>query len=308
KDGKAIVYISHRLKEIFEICDDITVLRDGKYVGEAKVAHFTEDKIIEMMVGRKLTEQFPRTDFKMGDIVLEVKNLSNEYVNNISFSVKSGEILGIAGLMGCGRTELAKTIYGHIKKQSGEIYINGNKIENKSAKDGLYNGIAYVSEDRKGDGLILGLSVKENITISSLDKLISSGRIDKTKESKEVKDYIGKMNIKTPSQNQIIKNLSGGNQQKVAIAKALMTNPKVLILDEPTRGVDVGAKKEIYDLINEFKKEGKAVIMISSEMPEILGISDRVLVLSEGRISGEFDIKDASQENIMKSAVGTKEV
>jgi ribose transport system ATP-binding protein len=308
KDGKAIVYISHRLKEIFEICDDITVLRDGKYVGEAKVTDLTEDKIIEMMVGRKLTEQFPRTDIKIGDVVLEVKNLSNEYVNNVSFNVKSGEILGIAGLMGCGRTELAKTIYGHIKKQSGEIYINGNKIENKSAKDGLNNGIAYVSEDRKGDGLILGLSVKENMTISSLDKLISAGRIDKTKENKEVKDYIGKMNIKTPSQNQIIKNLSGGNQQKVAIGKALMTNPKVLILDEPTRGVDVGAKKEIYDLINEFKKEGKAVIMISSEMPEILGISDRVIVLSEGKISGEFDIKDATQENIMKSAVGTKEV
>lgn len=308
KDGKAIVYISHRLKEIFEICDDITVLRDGKYVGEEKVTNLTEDKIIEMMVGRKLTEQFPRTDTKIGDVVLEVKNLSNEYINNISFNVKSGEILGIAGLMGCGRTELAKTIYGHIKKQSGEIYINGNNIENKSAKDGLYNGIAYVSEDRKGDGLILGLSVKENMTISSLDKLISTGRIDKTKENKEVKDYIGKMNIKTPSQNQIIKNLSGGNQQKVAIGKALMTNPKVLILDEPTRGVDVGAKKEIYDLINEFKKEGKAVIMISSEMPEILGISDRVLVLSEGKISGEFDIKDATQENIMKSAVGTKEV
>jgi ribose transport system ATP-binding protein len=308
KDGKAIVYISHRLKEIFEICDDITVLRDGKYVGEAKVVDFTEDKIIEMMVGRKLTEQFPRVDVKIGDVVLEVKNLSNEYVNNVSFNVKSGEILGIAGLMGCGRTELAKTIYGHIKKQSGEIYIRGNKTENKSAKDGLSNGIAYVSEDRKGDGLILGLSVKENITISSLDKLISSGKIDKTKESKEVKDYIGKMNIKTPTQNQIIKNLSGGNQQKVAIAKALMTNPQVLILDEPTRGVDVGAKKEIYDLINEFKKEGKAVIMISSEMPEILGISDRVLVLSEGRVSGEFDIKDATQENIMKSAVSTKEV
>jgi ribose transport system ATP-binding protein len=210
--------------------------------------------------------------------------------------------------MGAGRTELGKTIYGHIKKQSGEIYVKGKKVENKSSKDGLKNGIAYVSEDRKGDGLILGLSVKENMSISSLDKISSIFKVNKQKELDEVKNYIKKMNIKTPSENQIIKNLSGGNQQKVAIAKALMTNPDVLILDEPTRGVDVGAKKEIYDLINELKKEGKAIIMISSEMPEILGMSDRILVLSEGKLSGEFDRKEASQEKILKSAVNAEEV
>ena len=307
-EGKSIVYISHRLKEIFEICEAITVIRDGKYVGYEKIENLDEDKMIEMMVGRKLTDQFPKIETNKKDIALEVKNLKNQYVNDISFNVAGGEIVGIAGLMGAGRTELGKTIYGYLKKQSGEIYVKGNKVENKSAKDGLKNGIAYVSEDRKGDGLILGLSVKENMSISSLDKVSSIFKVNKQKELDEVKSYIKKMNIKTPSENQIIKNLSGGNQQKVAIAKALMTNPDVLILDEPTRGVDVGAKKEIYDLINELKKEGKAIIMISSEMPEILGMSDRILVLSEGKLTGEFDREEASQEKILKSAVNTEEV
>lgn len=307
-EGKSIVYISHRLKEIFEMCDYITVIRDGRYVGQENVCEVNEDKMIEMMVGRKLTDQFPKLEVEKKDVILEVKNLKNKYVHDVSFSVKGGEILGISGLMGAGRTELAKTIYGYYKKQSGQVYIKGNKVENKSPKDGLKNGIAYVSEDRKGDGLILGLSVKENMSISSLDRVSSPFRVNKQKELDEVKDYIKKMNIKTPSENQIIKNLSGGNQQKVAIGKALMTHPEVLILDEPTRGVDVGAKKEIYDLINEFKKQGKAVIMISSEMPEILGMSDRILVISEGKVSGEFDIKDASQELILKSAVSNKGV
>lgn len=307
-EGKSIVYISHRLKEIFEMCDYITVIRDGKYVGQENVCEIDEDKMIEMMVGRKLTDQFPKLEVNKKDVILEVKNLKNQYIHDVSFNVKGGEIVGISGLMGAGRTELAKTIYGYYKKQSGEVYVKGKKVENKSAKDGLKNGIAYVSEDRKGDGLILGLSVKENMSISSLDKVSSLLSINKQNELTQVKNYINKMNIKTPSENQIIKNLSGGNQQKVAIGKALMTNPDVLILDEPTRGVDVGAKKEIYDLINEFKKEGKAVIMISSEMPEILGMSDRILVMSDGKLTGEFDIKDASQESILKSAVSNKGV
>ena len=306
-EGKAIVYISHRLKEIFEICDAITVLRDGKYVGYEEVSNLDEDKMIEMMVGRKLTDQFPRVETEMGKAVLEVKNLTNEYINNISFEVKAGEILGISGLMGAGRTELAKTIYGHFKKTSGEIYKYGKLIENKSAKDALKNRIAYVSEDRKGDGLILDLSVKENMSISSLDRVSSLFKINKSKELERVKNYIDRMRIKTPSENQLIRNLSGGNQQKIAIAKALMTHPDVLILDEPTRGVDVGAKKEIYDLINEFKDSGKAVIMISSEMPEILGLSDRIMVLSQGVVTGEFNIETATQESILKCAVEAKE-
>lgn len=306
-EGKAIVYISHRLKEIFEICDSITVLRDGRYVGRENIENLDEDKMIEMMVGRKLTEQFPRLKVDMGETVIKVENLNNQYVKNVSLEVKSGEILGISGLMGAGRSELAKTIYGHIRKTSGKVYVKGREIDNQSSKDGLKNRIAYVSEDRKGDGLILDLSVKENMSISSLDKISSLFKINKNKENERVKSYIDRINIKTPSQNQLIRNLSGGNQQKVAIAKALMTHPDVLILDEPTRGVDVGAKKEIYDLINDFKSQGKAVIMISSEMPEILGLSDRILVLSQGMISGEFDIKDATQEAILKCAVETKE-
>lgn len=306
-EGKAIVYISHRLKEIFEICDSITVLRDGRYVGRENIENLDEDKMIEMMVGRKLTEQFPRLKVDMGETVLKVENLNNQYVKNVSLEVKSGEILGISGLMGAGRSELAKTIYGHIRKTSGKVYVKGREIDNQSSRDGLKNRIAYVSEDRKGDGLILDLSVKENMSISSLDKISSLFKINKNKENERVKSYIDRINIKTPSQNQLIRNLSGGNQQKVAIAKALMTHPDVLILDEPTRGVDVGAKKEIYDLINDFKSQGKAVIMISSEMPEILGLSDRILVLSQGMISGEFDIKDATQEAILKCAVETKE-
>lgn len=307
EEGKSIVYISHRLKEIFEICDSITVLRDGKYVGKEKIENLDQDKMIEMMVGRKLTDQFPRLDVKMGENILKVENLNNEYVKDINFEVKAGEILGISGLMGAGRTELAKTIYGHIRKTSGNIIVKGKKVEAKSCKDGLKHRIAYVSEDRKGDGLILDLSVKENMTISSLDRISSLFKINKKQEDERVKSYIERIRIKTPSQDQLIRNLSGGNQQKIAIAKALMTHPDVLILDEPTRGVDVGAKKEIYDLINEFKSQGKAVIMISSEMPEILGLSDRILVLSHGMITGEFDIKDATQEAILKCAVETKE-
>ncbi|WP_129595829.1 ribose ABC transporter ATP-binding protein RbsA [Anaerophilus nitritogenes] len=307
KDEKGIVYISHRLEEIFRMCDDVTVLRDGRFIGEDEVKNLDENKLIEMMVGRKLTEQFPRIEVKKGELALEVKNLSNEYIKDIHFTLRKGEILGISGLMASGRTELAKTLYGVIQKISGEIYIEGKKVEIKSPQQALQKGIAYVSEDRKGEGLILGLSVKENMTICSLEKFEESLRISSKKEKEAVKRYIGHMNIKTPSENQKIKNLSGGNQQKVSIAKGLMTKPKILILDEPTRGVDVGAKKEIYDLINEFKKEGMSIIMISSEMPEVLGMSDRILVMYQGRISGEFSIEDASQEKIMKCAVGIKE-
>ncbi|EOD01779.1 ribose ABC transporter ATP-binding protein RbsA [Caldisalinibacter kiritimatiensis] len=306
-EGRSIIYISHRLNEIFEICDDVTVLRDGEFIGENSINELNEDKIIEMMVGRKLTEQFPRVDVEKGDVVLKVKELSNDYVKNINFTLRRGEILGISGLMGAGRTELAKTIFGALKKESGEIYLEGKEININSPKDALKEGIAYVSEDRKSEGLILGLSVAENMSISSLKQLTGFlGKIDRNKEKKEVEGYVDKISIKTPSIEQKIKNLSGGNQQKVAIAKSLMTSPKVLILDEPTRGVDVGAKKEIYDIINKFKKEGMSIIMISSEIQEILGMSDRILVMHDGEITGELDIDNASQETIMKHAVGIK--
>ncbi|MGL5122706.1 MAG: ribose ABC transporter ATP-binding protein RbsA [Fusobacteriaceae bacterium] len=306
KEGKSIVYISHRLKEISQICDDITILRDGKFVCEAEVKNIDENFIIEKMVGRTLSEQFPYVKVKLGQEVLRIENLNGEKVKNSSFIIREGEVLGFSGLMGSGRTELARTIYGYNKSNSGKIFINNKEVKINSPSDGVKNGIAYVSEDRKGDGLILELSVLENMTLSSLNKISSYFKINKKKEILEVEDYIKKFNIKTPHIKQIIKKLSGGNQQKVAIAKALLTNPKVLILDEPTRGVDVGAKKEIYDVINKLKKEGLSIIIISSEMPEILGLSDRILVLHEQKIMNDLSIKEATQEKIMRNAVGVK--
>jgi len=304
-ENKSIVYISHRLKEIFEICDYATIMRDGKFIDEAVVADITEDHIIEKMVGRKLKDQFPRIDTELGDVSLRVEDLSGEVTKDINFSLQKGEILGIAGLMGAGRTELAKTIYGCFKKTKGQIHIDGKKVDINSPQEALKNKIAYVSEDRKGDGLLLGLSVKENMSLSSLLKFENRyKKIDEKKEKIEVEEFISKFNIKTPTMDQLIKNLSGGNQQKVAIAKALMTHPKILILDEPTRGVDVGAKKEIYDLINEFKHQGMSIIIISSEMPEILGLSDRIIVMYDKTITGIFSREEATQEKIMKCAIG----
>ncbi|USD43785.1 ribose ABC transporter ATP-binding protein RbsA [Vibrio sp. SCSIO 43135] len=304
--GCGIVYISHRLKEIFEICDDITVLRDGKFIGECQVSDTDEDGLIEMMVGRKLEEQYPRIDVCHGDTCLEVIGLTGSGVHDVSFTLKRGEILGVSGLMGAGRTELMKVIYGALPSERGVINLDNKTINPVSPQDGLANGIAYISEDRKGDGLVLGLSVKENMSLCALDKLTKGGQIQHNEEVIAVEDFIRLFNIKTPTRDQIIGNLSGGNQQKVAIAKGLMTKPKVLILDEPTRGVDVGAKKEIYQLINKFKSEGMSIILVSSEMPEVLGMSDRIMVMHEGRISGEFDAKDADQEKLLACAVGKK--
>ncbi|MBC3619323.1 ribose ABC transporter ATP-binding protein RbsA [Vibrio metschnikovii] len=303
--GCGIVYISHRLKEIFEICDDITVLRDGKFIGQCQVSETDEDGLIEMMVGRKLEEQYPRIDVEPENkVCLEVIGLTGSGIHDVSFTLRRGEILGISGLMGAGRSELMKVIYGALPSERGVINLNGRTINPVSPQDGLANGIAYISEDRKGDGLVLGLSVKENMSLCALDKLTKGIQIQHGAEATAVEDFIQLFNIKTPSRNQIIGHLSGGNQQKVAIAKGLMTRPKVLILDEPTRGVDVGAKKEIYQLINKFKAQGMSIILVSSEMPEVLGMSDRILVMHEGRISGEFDAKQANQENLLACAVG----
>ncbi|SDL03910.1 sugar ABC transporter ATP-binding protein [Natronincola ferrireducens] len=304
-EGKAIIYISHRMEEIFEICDYYTVLRDGKYVSSDLIENTDEEGIIQMMVGRKLEDKFPRIINQAGTEILKVININNEFVKDISFSLKKGEVLGIAGLMGAGRTELAKTIFGAIKMSSGEMYIDNHPLKIKHPKDAIDAGIAYTSENRKEEGLILELSVKDNMTLSSLKELLGViGRIDGKKEKGYVKEYVEKMQIKTPGIHQIIKNLSGGNQQKVVLSKWMMTNPKVLILDEPTRGVDVGAKTEIYRLINELKKKDVGIIVISSELPELLGITDRIVVMYQGRITGEFDRDEATQERIMKCAVG----
>lgn len=308
-EGKSIVYISHRLKEIFEICDDVTVMRDGQFIAEYPINEVDEDRIIESMVGRKLTEQYPRVTCQTGKVLLEIKNLTNFYVKDISFSLRSGEIVGLAGLMGSGRTEMARTIYGVLETEGGEIIVEGKPVRIKSPGQAIKNGISYVSEDRKGNGVVLGLNVKENISLSVLQKLSGLfGVINKKKEEAAALESIKGMSIKTSGVKQLVKNLSGGNQQKVSLSKCLMTNPRILILDEPTRGVDVGAKKEIYDIINQFKKAGMSILMISSEIPEILGMSDRIMVMHEGRLMGCLERETADQESIMRLAVGHREV
>ncbi|WP_147200423.1 ribose ABC transporter ATP-binding protein RbsA [Pantoea sp. MBD-2R] len=305
--GCGIVYISHRMKEIFEICDDVTIFRDGQFIAERAVETLNEDSLIEMMVGRKLEEQYPRLDKAPGDIRLHVEHLSGPGVEDVSFSLRKGEILGVAGLMGAGRTELMKVLYGALTRSSGNVTLDGKKVLTRSPEEGLRCGIVYISEDRKRDGLVLGMSVKENMSLTALDYFShSGGRLKHAEEQLAVSDFIKLFNVKTPSMEQPIGLLSGGNQQKIAIARGLMTRPKVLILDEPTRGVDVGAKKEIYQLINQFKQEGLSIILVSSEMPEVLGMSDRVLVMHEGRLSGDFPIEQATQEVLMAAAVGKK--
>lgn len=303
--GCGIVYISHRMKEIFEVCDDVTIFRDGQFIAEREVATLTEESLIEMMVGRKLEEQYPRLDKAPGEVRLNVEHLCGSGVEDVSFTLRKGEILGVAGLMGAGRTELMKVLYGALSRRSGTVTLDGKNVVARSPEEGLANGIVYISEDRKRDGLVLGMTVKENMSLTALNYFShGGGRLKHSEEQLAVGDFIKLFNVKTPSMNQPIGLLSGGNQQKVAIARGLMTRPKVLILDEPTRGVDVGAKKEIYQLINQFKQEGLSIILVSSEMPEVLGMSDRVLVMHEGRLSGDFPIEQASQEILMAAAVG----
>ena len=306
-EGKSIVYISHRLPEIFRICHDITVLRDGQFIAEKKVDEIDENGLIELMVGRKLEEQYPYEACKSEEIIFEVESLNNRFVKDITFNVRKGEILGVAGLMGAGRTELAKSIYGNIASDTKVMKLSDLPVNAKNENNALSEGIAYVSEDRKKDGLVLGMSVGSNITLASLKQFSSGTVINKKKERSRIEYYQSSMRIKTPTLTQKVKLLSGGNQQKVSIAKALSAQPKVLILDEPTRGVDVGAKKEIYELMNGFKRDGLGIIMISSEIPELLGICDRIMVMREGRITGILSRQDASQEKIMRLAVGAGE-
>ena len=303
--GCGIVYISHRMKEIFEICDDVTVFRDGQFIAERPVNELSEESLIEMMVGRKLEDQYPRLEQAPGEIRLKVENLSGPGVHEVSFTLRKGEILGVSGLMGAGRTELMKLLYGALPRSKGRVWLDGREVVTRAPQDGLASGIVYISEDRKRDGLVLGMSVKENMSLTALRYFSNgSGTLKHGAEQLAVGDFIRLFNIKTPSMEQAIGLLSGGNQQKVAIARGLMTRPNVLILDEPTRGVDVGAKKEIYQLINQFKAEGLSIILVSSEMPEVLGMSDRILVMHEGRSGGEFTREQATQESLMAAAVG----
>lgn len=306
QEGKGIIYISHKMDEIYKIADEITVMRDGVYVGSDTTQNLTYDQLISMMVGRSLEQQFYKTEHKPGGILLEIHELSLEgKFKNISFHIRSGEILGIAGLMGAGRTEIVETIFGLRKKDSGDVFIEGKKAEIKKPKDAIDLGIAFVSEDRKSVGLNLIGSIKENITLANLKKYCSFQTVIRMGEERTVsEEYIEKLRIKTESQNKLTGELSGGNQQKVVIARWLSTSPKIMILDEPTRGIDVGAKAEIYKLMDDFAAEGNCVIMVSSEMPEILGMSDRVIVVHEGTLTGTFNAKEATQEKILAAASG----
>lgn len=305
QNGKAIVFISHKLEEVFEICDQVTVLRDGKMVGGKPIQDLDQQDLIQMMVGRRLEEKFPRQVVAPGPEILRVEQLTQKGVlDAVSLTVKAGEVVGIAGLMGAGRTELAKTIFGALPSERGAIYLEGQKVTVRNPRAAVKQGIAYVSEDRKTTGLFLELSIKHNMTIAALHDFTAGGRIRNQFEQEAVGEYVQKLAIKTPSARQKVKNLSGGNQQKVVLAKWMLIRPRVLILDEPTRGVDVGAKIEIYDLINQLKKSGVAILLISSELPEVMGISDRIVVIHEGKISGEFSHDAATQEAIMRCAVG----
>jgi len=304
--GKAIIYISHKMDEIFKIADFVTVLRDGNYIGTKSISELNKQLLISLMVGRDIKNIFPKENIKRGDVLFEVRGLNKKKIfNNINFKVHSGEILGIAGLMGAGRTELVEAIFGASKADRGEIIIKGKKITINNPRDAIMNGIALVSEDRKIYGLNLKSSVKDNITLANLDKYCLLKQIINIKEERKIVDkQIKTLDIKTPSRNKIVNTLSGGNQQKVVIAKWLLCNPDILILDEPTRGIDIGTKAEIHKIMSLLAEEGKAIIMISSEMPEILGMSDRVIVLYEGKITGKFRRKELDQEKIMACATG----
>ncbi|MFK2825700.1 sugar ABC transporter ATP-binding protein [Bacillus sp. B190/17] len=305
KQGVSIVYISHRMEEIFTICDRITVMRDGKTVDTKRIQETNFDEVVKKMVGRELEDRFPVRHSSHGEVVLEVRDFTRKGAfENISFSVRSGEIIGISGLMGAGRTEIVRAIFGLDRIDSGELYIDGKKEIIDSPNEAVKKGIGFITEDRKDEGLVLDFSIRENIALPSVQSFAPKGVIDQKNEQEFVEMLIQRLTIKTESAETSAKNLSGGNQQKVVLAKWIGTGPKVLILDEPTRGVDVGAKREIYSLMNELTDRGVAIVMVSSELPEILGMSDRILVVLEGKISGELVREEATQERIMTFATG----
>jgi D-xylose transport system ATP-binding protein len=315
KRGVTCIYISHKLNEVFAIADTVTVLRDGQTIGTYPIQAINEDKVISLMVGRELTERYPRMQANQGEAVMRVRDYSvmnpdlpgKKVIDNVSFEVRKGEILGIAGLMGAGRTELVMSLFGsYAGANAGEIEIEGKRVKIKSTEDAIKHGMALVSEDRKKYGLVLPMDIKSNVTLASLSRISPGGLIDHNREIASGEQYIKQLKIKANSVETIVGTLSGGNQQKVVLGKWLLTRPKILILDEPTRGIDVGAKFEIYTIMNELVKQGVAIIMVSSELPELLGMSHRVLVISEGRLTGEFQAEDATQEMIMTAATGGK--
>jgi ribose transport system ATP-binding protein len=301
--GVGIVYISHKMSELEQICDRVTVMRDGEYVGTKVVSETNKDELIAMMVGRELTNYYTRDFHEPGEVVLKCEHISDgKMAKDASFEVRKGEIVGFSGLVGAGRSEVMKCIFGLTKGYTGEITLEGKKVKFKTPVEAMKHGIALVPEDRKVEGLYKVQSVRYNSTIEVLGEFIRGIFVNTEKEKEITQKYIEMLSTKTPSQNQMVGNLSGGNQQKVIIGRWLATNPKILILDEPTRGVDVGAKAEIYAIMNQLVKEGMSIIMISSELPEIINMSDRVYVMNEGRVTGCLDRTEVSQEAIMQLA------
>ncbi len=301
--GITIIYISHRLDEVFDLCDNVTVLRDGQMIDTLPISQVTRQGLINMMVGREMGQEYPKEKVKIGDTVLKVDNLVNGMLKGISFEVKHGEIFGISGLVGAGRTELARAILGIDKVKSGEVFVRGKKVKYRNFRAAIKDGLGLVPEDRKLQGLVQIMSVEKNTTLVALDKVIKGGVINGGLEEKAAQDYVEKLRTMTPSIKTEVQYLSGGNQQKVVIAKWLFQESDILFLDEPTRGIDVGAKAEIYRLMTEMVKEGKTVIMISSEMPELLGMCDRIMVMHEGHKMGELSAEEATQEKIMAMCV-----
>ena len=301
--GVTVIYITHKMDEVFQIADDITVLRDGKHVATVSASQTNKGRLITMMVGRELTELFPKEVAPIGETVLSVRNLTRDgIVEDVSFDLRRGEILGIAGLMGAGRTEVIEAIFGVHKLDAGEIIIKGRKTQINTPADAIENGMALLTEDRKLTGILGVLPVRDNMMIASLSNYEKRGFLNKRLIDATCKQEKSRLDIKTPSMDQLIKFLSGGNQQKVLVSRWLLTSPDILILDEPTRGIDVGAKAEIHRLMSKLAQEGKAIIMISSELPEILGMSDRVIVMREGHVTGHFSRAEATQEMIISAA------
>jgi ribose transport system ATP-binding protein len=303
--GVSIVYISHRMEEIFSICDRITVMRDGKTVDTKTIPDTNFDEVVRKMVGRELTDRFPKRNPTPGETVLQVKGLTKKgHFKDVNFSIRAGEIVGVSGLMGAGRTEIMRAIYGLDEIDSGEIWLKGEKVTIKTPDQAVKAGIGFITEDRKDEGLILDFSIRDNMVLPTLYSFAPKGIINEKSETDFVNMLIKRLTVKTESPDIAVGKLSGGNQQKVVIAKWVGIGPKLLILDEPTRGVDVGAKREIYQLMNELTDRGVAIIMVSSELPEVLGMSDRILVVHEGKINGELMRENATQEKIMTLATG----
>jgi methyl-galactoside transport system ATP-binding protein/inositol transport system ATP-binding protein len=306
--GKSIIFISHKIDEIYEITDRITVYRDGSYIGSENTRDLKVDKLINMMVGRDVKEMFPKIPCSIGEVKLEVKNLSNrKYFRDVSFTVRRGEIFGIAGLVGAGRSEVIETIFGMRPSIGGEIFIDGKKIEIKSPADAIKNGMAWLTEDRRRSGLFPMLAVQLNIAIAVIPKFLNKvGLIREAQLNKSCFEFVQKIQVKTPSLEQHVENLSGGNQQKVLVARWLMTDPDILFVDEPTRGIDVGTKSEIHRLISTLAGEGKSIVMVSSELPEIMGMSDRIMIMHQGKVTGIVEnTKNLTQEELMAYATNT---